>query len=69
MFHVGDLVKYNGNQHDNMPQYYPEKGTVGVVVVEGERPIVKWPKGSTSKDDMWCAGPHSLIIVKKADCQ
>lgn len=55
-FRVGDEVKYIGNEHNIDPQYYPVKGTLGIIKridVNNHLCEIQWRKGSTSKDDRW----------------
>lgn len=52
----GDKVVYVGlnGVRENPHAFYPEIGTVGVVVEVGKPDIlVKWDDGSTSNDDRW----------------
>ena len=60
-FQVGDEVVFvNSEMHEENPQWYPEVGTVGVVV-DIWKPVhdddfttmVQWPEGSTSGINKW----------------
>lgn len=59
---IGDTVVYNGADHEKYPKWYPENGTLGVVLKEDGRSYkVAFRKGTTSGDDAWW--------VEKADCE
>lgn len=70
----GRQVRFiNAKVHEEMPWYYPEVGTIGIIVsVEGtgfERLIddfaVQWPKGSTSGNDCWLVDDEDLELVEE----
>lgn len=67
-FQVGDEVVFvNSEMHEENPEWFPEVGTVGIVVDIYElsdddyyttsdddyTTRVQWPDGSTSKSDVW----------------
>ena len=77
---IGRKVRFiNDKAHEEMPEYYPEVGTVGVIVpVIGtgfERLVddfaVQWPKGSTedtgagTRGDCWLVDEESLELVEE----
>lgn len=68
-FNVGDKVRYIGKDHIEMPKFYPEIGTIGTVVNEGEDTdcYIQWPKGSTSKEDCWYCSNNDIELVKNED--
>ena len=61
---VGDKVKYIGKDHRKMPEFYPEIGTIGIVVKEGGDTdwCIQWPKGSTSGHDRWYCEEESIEL-------
>lgn len=76
----GKKVRFiNAAAHKESPEYYPEVGTIGVIVpVEGtdfERLVddfaIQWPKGSTefigvgTRGDCWLADEESLELVEE----
>lgn len=77
---LGRQVRFiNAKAHEEMPEYYPEVGTIGVIVpVEGtdfERLVddfaIQWPKGSTefigvgTRGDCWLADEENLELVEE----
>ena len=59
---IGDTVVYNGAEHEKVPRWYPEKGTLGTVVGKNTNQYnVSFRKGTTSGDDKWW--------VKQANCE
>ena len=68
-FHVGDKVKYIGKDHAEMPEFYPEIGTIGTVVKEsGDTDLyIQWTKGSTSRKDCWYCDRNDIELVKYID--
>lgn len=68
-FNIGDKVRYIGKDHIEMPKFYPEIGTIGTVVNEGEDTdcYIQWPKGSTSKEDCWYCSNNDIELVKNED--
>ena len=68
-FNVGDRVKYIGKDHNDMPEFYPEIGTIGTIVKEsGDTDwYIQWPKGSTSGDDKWYCDKNDVELVKDVD--
>ena len=68
-FKVGDKVRYIGKDHKEMPEFYPEIGTVGTVVKEsGDTDwYIQWPKGSTSREDCWYCYKNDIELVKDED--
>lgn len=74
-FHVGDEVIFiNPNMHEHEPGCYPRYGTVGRVVgvllgryCESDLDTkIKWPKGTTSSDDIWYVN-HNWIELAHPD--
>lgn len=68
-FKVGDKVRYIGKNHKEMPEFYPEIGTVGTVVEEGGDTdwYIQWPKGSTSRKDCWYCDENDIELVENVD--
>lgn len=68
-FNVGDKVKYIGKDHKEMPEFYPEIGTIGIVMKEsGDTDwYIQWPKGSTSREDCWYCDRNDIELVKDTD--
>lgn len=68
-FNVGDKVRYIGEYHREMPEFYPEIGTIGTVVKEdGDIGwYIQWPKGSTSRKDCWCYDENDIELVENVD--
>ena len=68
-FKVGDKVRYIGKDHREIPEFYPEIGTVGTVVKEDRDTdwYIQWPKGSTSRKDCWYCGENDIELVENAD--
>ena len=64
-FKTGDKVKYIGKDHREMPEFYPEIGTIGTVVKEsGDTDwYIQWPKGSTSREDCWYCDENDIELV------
>ena len=65
-FNVGDKVRYIGKDHREMPEFYPEIGTIGTVVKEGGDTdwYIQWLKGNTSKEDCWYCDENDIELVK-----
>ena len=70
----GKQVRFiNAKAHEEMPDYYPEVGTIGTVVpVAGtdfehlvDDFVIQWHKGSTSGNDCWLADEESLELVEE----
>ena len=68
-FNVGDKVRYIGKNHKEMPEFYPEIGTVGTIVKEsGDTDwYIQWPKGSTSRKDCWYCDENDIELVENVD--
>lgn len=72
----GRKVRFiNAEAHEEMPEFYPEVGTVGIIVpgsycpdscLREEDYLVKWTKGSTSRMDVWACGEESLELVEES---
>lgn len=72
----GKQVRFiNAQAHEKAPNFYPEVGTVGIIVPVSDYPyfnsafsdekyLVKWPRGSTSWIDLWACGEESLELVE-----
>lgn len=69
-FNVGDKVRYIGEDHNDMPQFYPPVGTIGTVINQSNEcddVYVQWEKGSTSREDCWYCDRHDVELVKDTD--
>ena len=68
-FNIGDKVRYIGKNHKEMPEFYPEIGTVGTIVKEsGDTDwYIQWPKGSTSRKDCWYCDENDIELVENVD--
>ena len=68
-FNIGDKVKYIGKDHNDMPEFYPEIGTIGTIVKEsGDTDwYIQWPKGSTSRKDCWYCDENDIELVENVD--
>lgn len=68
-FNIGDKVRYIGDDHGEMPEFYPKIGTIGTVVKEdGDTDwYIQWPKGSTSGEDCWYCDKNDVELVKDID--
>lgn len=68
-FKVGDKVRYIGKNHKEMPEFYPELGTIGTVVEEvGDADwYIQWTKGSTSRKDCWYCDENDIELVENED--
>lgn len=65
-FKVGDKVRYIGKDHKEMPEFYPEIGTVGTIMKKSGDTnwYIQWPKGSTVGNDRWWATNKCIELVK-----
>lgn len=70
----GRQVRFiNAQAHEEMPEYYPEVGTIGILVPTNSRDgywgncdfLVQWPVGSTSMNDVWACSEESLELVEE----
>ena len=68
-FNVGDKVRYIGEDHREMPEFYPEIGTIGTVAEDGGDTdwCIQWPKGSTSGKDYWYCDENDIELVENVD--
>ena len=68
-FNVGDKVIYMGKDHREMPEFYPEIGTIGTVAEDGGDTDwrIQWPKGSTSGKDCWYCDENDIELVENVD--
>lgn len=68
-FNVGDKVRYIGKGHREMPEFYPEIGTIGMIVKEGGDTdwYIQWTKGSTSGKDCWYCDENDIELVENVD--
>lgn len=68
-FNVGDKVRYIGKDHNNMPKFYPEIGTIGTLVKEcGDTDwYIQWAKGSTSREDCWYCNENDIELFENVD--
>ena len=66
---IGDIVRYIGKDHKEMPKFYPEIGTIGTVVEEvGDADwYIQWTKGSTSRKDCWYCDENDIELVENED--
>lgn len=65
-FNVGDKVRYIGNDHKKMPEFYPEIGTAGIVInslKDSFDVYIQWKKGSTSKKDCWYCDKDDIELI------
>jgi len=66
-FKAGDRVVYLGDKNNEMPQFYPRRGTIGIVqpIKDEDEDFVwvQWPNGSTSKDDVWVTVSENLTLA------
>lgn len=71
----GKQVRFiNAKSHEDMPKYYPEVGTIGILVPTKDTDFkwftddfaVQWPKGSTTGTDCWLADEKSLELVEES---
>lgn len=71
----GRKVRFiNAKAHKEMPQWFPEVGTIGIIIPVIENSsfsgivddfVVQWPKGSTSSKDIWAADEENLELVEE----
>lgn len=68
-FSIGDKVRYIGKKHREMPEFYPEIGTIGTVVKGGRDTdwYIQWTKGSTSGEDCWNCDENDIELVVNVD--
>ena len=68
-FKFGDKVRYIGKDHSEMPEFYPEIGTIGMIVKKGGDTdwYIQWTKGSTSGKDCWYCDENDIELVKDED--
>ena len=68
-FNIGDKVRYIGKDHREMPEFYPEIGTIGTVAKEGGDTdwCIQWPKGSTSGKDYWYCDENDIELAENED--
>lgn len=69
-FNIGDKVKYIGDDHNDIPEFYPSRGTFGIVISqlnEYDDVYVQWEKGSTSKEDCWYCDKNDVELVRDED--
>lgn len=71
---LGRQVRFiNAKAHEEMPEYYPEFGTIGILVPTNSRDgywgdcdfLVQWPVESTSGCDIWVCSVSSLELVEE----
>lgn len=65
-FNVGDKVRYIGKEHKELPEFYPEFGTIGIIINSSENSFdvyVQWEKGSTSKEDCWYCDKNDIELI------
>lgn len=73
---IGHKVRFvNAKAHEEMPEYYPEVGTIGVLIPTKDTDFkwftdgfaVQWPKGSTTGTgtDCWLVDEESLELVEE----
>ena len=68
-FNVGDKVRYVGQNHREMPEFYPPVGTIGTLLKEcGDTDwYIQWAKGSTSREDCWYCDDSDIELVENVD--
>ena len=69
-FNVYNKVRYIGNDHNDMPEFYPAVGTTGIILEqlnEYDDVYVQWEKGSTSREDRWYCDKNDVELVKDED--
>lgn len=69
-FNIGDKVRYIGDDHDNAPEYYPSRGTIGTIINQSnecDNVYVQWEKGSTSKKDCWYCNENDIELFENVD--
>ena len=71
---IGRKVRFvNAKAHEKNPRYYPEIGTIGVIVSTKDTDFewfcydfaVQWPKGNTTGTDCWIVGEENLELVEE----
>lgn len=67
-FNVGDKVRFiDNNLHEDILNHYPKVNTIGIIRLigaYGNNCLVQWPKGSTSKNDLWWVAYDKIELVK-----
>ena len=69
-FNVYNKVRYIGNDHNDMPEFYPAVGTTGIILEQLNEygdVYVQWEKGSTSREDRWYCDKNDVELVKDED--
>lgn len=69
-FNVYNKVRYIGNDHNDMPEFYPDVGTTGIILDQSNKSndvYVQWEKGSTSREDRWYCDKNDVELVKDID--
>ena len=68
----GRQVRFiDAKAHEEMPAYYPEVGTIGIIVPVEENGrengdfMIQWPTGSTSLDDKWFCEKEIIELVEE----
>ena len=64
---IGRQVRFiNAKAHEEMPEYYPEVGTIGIICYYSYNDFyIRWPTGSTSMDDVWTCSESSLELIEE----
>lgn len=62
---VGSKVRItDGKAHKDNPQWFPEVGTVGIVMEVGSHThFIQWPEGTTSETDEWYCDDTRLEVL------
>lgn len=62
---VGSKVRAtDGKGHRDNPQWFPDVGTVGIVMEVGfHNHFIQWPEGSTSERDRWYCDDTRLEVL------
>ena len=62
---VGSKVRMtDGKGHKDNPQWFPDVGTVGIVMEVGfHTHFVQWPEGTTSETDEWYCDDTRLEVL------
>lgn len=68
-FEKGDLVvATNENLHHDFPEWYPEVGTIGMIIdVCEEDYLVQWEQMSVSADCIWYCDMEEVRLVSDDD--
>lgn len=68
---IGRKVRFiNAKAHENMPEYYPEVGTIGTIIPSTwdyfeVKFLIDWPEYSTGMNCPLACGEESLELVEE----